>query len=66
MKMVGGLSVTINSDVLKKMEGIPVLGRGYSVSTNTLHSTCLEVDLTANGQSYNYQCELLVSNDHLV
>ncbi len=47
---------TIADDRVRNMDISPVLGRGYSIMTNTYQSTCLDVDGTTV-PSYNYECE---------
>ena len=47
---------TISDDRVRNMDITPVLGRGYSIMTNTYQSTCLVVDETTV-PSYNYDCE---------
>ena len=46
----------ISDDRVRSLDLSPVLGRGYSVMTNTFQSTCLVVDQTTV-PSYNYDCE---------
>ena len=46
----------ISDDRVRSLDLSPVLGRGYSVMTNTFQSTCLVVDETTM-PSYNYDCK---------
>ena len=46
----------ISDDRVRSLDLSPVLGRGYSVMTNTFQSTCLVVDQTTV-PSYNYDCK---------
>ena len=46
----------ISDDRVRSLDISPVLGRGYSVMTNTFQSTCLVVDQTTM-PSYNYDCK---------
>jgi hypothetical protein len=47
---------TISDERIRSLDITPVLGRGYSIMTNTYQSTCLMVDETTV-PSYNYQCK---------
>ena len=47
---------TISDDRIRSLDISPVLGRGYSIMTNTYQSTCLLVDQTTT-PSYNYDCK---------
>ena len=52
-----GSTITVGQDVLQRVEGVPGLGRGYSTTTNTFLSSCLEVKESELEHSYNYECE---------
>ena len=47
---------TISDDRIRSLDITPVLGRGYSIMTDTYQSTCLIVDETTT-PSYNYDCK---------
>ena len=47
----------IADDRVRSLDISPVLGRGYSIMTNTYQSTCLVVDETTV-PSFNYDCKL--------
>ena len=47
---------TISDDRVRSLDINPVLGRGYSIATNSFKSTCLMVD-EVNTPSYNYDCK---------
>jgi hypothetical protein len=47
---------TISDERVRNMDITPVLGRGYSIMTNTFHSTCLMVEETTV-PSYDYICK---------
>ena len=47
---------TIQDDRIRSLDINPVLGRGYSIATNSFKSTCLMVNET-NTPSYNYDCK---------
>ncbi len=47
----------ISDDRVRSLDIAPVLGRGYSIMTNTYMSTCLLVDDTTI-PSFNYDCKL--------
>ena len=47
----------IADDRVRSLDISPVLGRGYSIMTNTYQSTCLVVDDTTV-PSFNYDCKL--------
>ena len=51
-----GASTIISDDRVRNMDIAPVLGRGYSIQTDSYQSTCLDVDETTV-PSYNYDCE---------
>jgi hypothetical protein len=57
---VQGKSTTIHANTLQRANGIPALGRGYSVTTNSMHATCLDVENTVSEQPYNFDCEWLL------
>lgn len=44
---------TVSDDRIRSLDITPVLGRGYSIMTNSFQSTCLNVDQTTV-PSYNY------------
>ena len=50
----------ISDDRVRSLDITPVLGRGYSIMTNSYQSTCLQVEETTV-PSYNYDCECLQS-----
>ncbi len=56
---VVGLPKTISGGALRGMEGTPALGRGYSVTTNAIMGTCLNItqNATEHSNSYNFECE---------
>ena len=46
----------ISDSRVRNLDVTPVLGRGYSIMTNSFQSTCLEVnDITI--PSFNYDCK---------
>ncbi len=47
----------IGSDAIKQMDGVPVLGRGYSITTNSFQASCIDVEKTETKESYNFDCE---------
>ena len=47
----------IADDRIRSLDISPVLGRGYSIMTDSFHSTCLIVEQTTV-PSFNYDCEL--------
>jgi hypothetical protein len=49
----------ISDDRVRSLDITPVLGRGYSIGTNSFQSTCLMVEETTV-PSYNYDCKLLL------
>ena len=53
-----GSSFIISDDRVRNLNVSPVLGRGYSVGTNSFQSTCLKVNETIS-PSYNYDCKYL-------
>ena len=46
----------IADDRVRSLDISPVLGRGYSIMTNTYQSTCLVVEQTTV-PSFNYDCK---------
>ena len=46
----------ISDDRVRSLDVTPVLGRGYSIMTNSFQSTCLNV-VETTVPSYNYKCE---------
>ena len=46
----------LDGDTVRSMDIAPVLGRGYSVETGTLQSTCVDVNET-HVPSYNFACK---------
>ena len=56
-----GMPTIIQNDVVRKMEGLPILGRGYSITTNSFQGTCLEVNGTiVVNKHYDYDCEFCI------
>ena len=53
-----GNPYVISDDRVRNLDVTPVLGRGYSVMTNSFQSTCLDVKETTV-PSFNYECEFL-------
>jgi len=53
---VEGNPFLISDDRVRKLDIAPVLGRGYSIMTDTYMSTCLIVDDTTV-PSFNYDCK---------
>ncbi len=56
---VAGLPTTITHDLVQETDGVPVLGRGYSLTTNSFQASCFDVNGTTVEHSYNYDCESL-------
>ena len=54
-----GATSTIRYDALQDLEGSASIGRGYTLSTNLLHSTCMNMtdNATSVQESYNYDCK---------
>ena len=48
---------TIKSDALKNIDGVPSLGRGYSITTNSFYSTCFDINGITAEYSYNFDCK---------
>ena len=60
LNFVHASTTTIHAHDLKQGgDGIPTLGRGYTVATNAFHSNCLEVgkDIILDPAIYNYDCK---------
>lgn len=53
LSLVEVSSLVISDDRARNLDVTPVLGRGYSLGTNSFQSTCLTVDETTT-PSYNY------------
>ena len=51
-----GSPYVLKDDRVRSLDVTPVLGRGYSIMTNTFLSTCLEGALFTT-PSYNYDCK---------
>jgi hypothetical protein len=54
--IVEGSPYVISDDRVRSLDTTPLLGRGYSIMTNSFQSTCLMVDETSV-PSYNYDCK---------
>jgi len=50
---IDGAPFTISDDRIRTLDSTPLLGRGYSVGTNSFQSTCLVID-EVHSPSYNY------------
>ena len=46
----------ITDNRVRNLDVTPVLGRGYSIMTNSFQSTCLDVD-EITVPSFNYDCK---------
>ena len=60
LRYVVSLPTTIGKDAIQQITGSPALGRGYSISTNSLLSSCLNItskNETEHSHSYNFDCE---------
>ena len=59
LQQVAGKSKTITHETVETMGGgLPVLGRGYSVTSNSCQSSCFNVNgTTAVAHSFNYDCK---------
>jgi len=53
LQVVEGGPYTISDERVRSLDITPVLGRGYSIGTNSFQSTCLMVD-EVTSPSYNY------------
>ena len=51
-----GNPYAISDNRVKNLDVTPVLGRGYSIMTNSFQSTCLLVDEVTT-PSFNYDCK---------
>ena len=49
---------TIKYDALKKIDGMPSLGRGYSMTTNSFDLSCFNANGATTEHSYNFDCKL--------
>ena len=54
--IINGAPFVISDDRVRSVDITPVLGRGYSIGSNSFQSTCLMVDETTT-PSYNYDCK---------
>ena len=54
---VTGKPTTITYDLVEDVDGMPVLGRGYSLTTNSFLSSCFDVNGTTVEDSYHYDCK---------
>ena len=54
-----GAPLTIEYNDLQMLEGSASIGRGYTFSTNSFQSTCMNMtgDVTSIQESYNYDCK---------
>ena len=53
-----GAPLTIKYDSVKNLQGSASIGRGYTFSTNSLQSTCMNItSSTISQDSYNYECK---------
>jgi hypothetical protein len=59
LQVVESMPLTMEHVSLASAEGVPALGRGFSVSGNTFHSECLDIAANHTGvlDSYNYDCK---------
>ena len=53
---VTGSPYVLTDDRVRSLDVTPVLGRGYSIMTNTFLSTCME-GASFTTPSYNYDCK---------
>jgi len=61
-----GSPYTISDDRVRSLDITPVLGRGYSVGTNSYQSTCLMVDeVTTPSYNYDYKFSDFSSERHV-
>jgi hypothetical protein len=60
LQCVESIPTTLKYDAIERMEGIPILGRGYSTMTNSFQSSCLEVNGTVEDQLFNYDCKFFM------
>ena len=51
-----GNPYVISDDRVRNLDVTPVLGRGYSIMTNSFQSTCLKVE-EITIPSFNYDCK---------
>ena len=56
LQVAEGGPYTISDERVRSLDITPVLGRGYSIGTNSFQSTCLMVD-EVTSPSYNYDCK---------
>lgn len=56
--IANGSPYTISDERVRSLDVTPVLGRGYSIGTDSFHSTCLVVSDTTT-PSYNYDCKCI-------
>jgi hypothetical protein len=63
LSLVDSSPYVISDDRVRSLDISPVLGRGYSIMTNTYQSTCLLVtDTTIPSYNYNYNFYSMTSN----
>ena len=62
-----GSPYIISDDRIRSLDVTPVLGRGYSVMTNSFQSICIKVN-AVTVPSYNYECKYLwvsITSSHI-
>lgn len=59
LSLVEVSSLVISDDRARNLDVTPVLGRGYSLGTNSFQSTCLGVEEMTT-PSYNYDCKFFM------
>ncbi len=60
-----GNPYVIADDRVRNLDVTPVLGRGYSIMTNSFQSTCLDVKET-NIPSFNYECKCVIDKQYVL
>ena len=51
------MPTTIADELIQQIDGVPVLGRGYTITTNSFQASCFDVNGTVAEHSYNYDCK---------
>lgn len=62
---VNGNPYVISDNRVQNLDVTPVLGRGYSIMTNSFQSTCLDVNETTI-PSFNYDCKYQIDLELLI
>lgn len=56
LNVVDSYSTVIDSTLLDSVHGVPTLGKGYTLTSNSFLSSCLDIHDTSKQEALDFEC----------